>query len=284
MSSPRSAAAAAEETLSARREADDSQPQSQRRLPDGIDNVEEDAGQGDEPEVPKPRGAVGDQLASQAEADVDDEGAAPPSAAKQAGWGTEDVSKSMVQSPTSSPPASVPAFGRRQKGGSVTGGKSSSGRQPADEDGILDIAEIPDVEDEAKEDITLTVAANVHARSQTVQELQELDRRLEGKDGRGASAAAAGRDGGRGGLPAILLNSGEVDVSLLLSALCGVQGVDEGDGVWEFDALFSEVSSEMAAEQDRGGEDEDAEAADDGDKDKPAPVETTSKRPSITAK
>ena len=246
----------------------------------------------------KVRGRVGDSLASEAEAAMGlDE---PPPQPKTAGWGSasattviEDNSKANVQSPSGTQPSQQPAFGRRNAPATATTSTTSTAAaaKPASiagkhdvADEITDITEIPDLEDDGKQDITLTVAANTHARSHTVQALNELDRQLEGKNGLGGSGGA----GGEGGMPALLLNGGEVDVSLLLGVLCGVAGVDEGDGVWEFDALFSEVSSDMYAEMEhQEGEDEGAEEGDGGttaaEKAKAAQA-PSSKRPSITAK
>ena len=243
------------------------------------------------------RGRVGDSLASEAEAAMAFDEPPPPAQPKTAGWGSaatsEDTGKANVQSPSATQPSQQPAFGRRNAatasatvGNAASGAKGGGGMGVGGKhdvtDEITDITEIPDLEDEGKQDITLTVAATTHARSHTVQALNELDRQLEGKAGLGGM----GGEGG-GGMPALLLNGGEVDVSLLLGVLCGVAGVDEGDGVWEFDALFSEVSSDMYAEMEHQDQEDGAEEADGvgaaGDKAKAAQA-VSSKRPSITAK
>ena len=219
----------------------------------------------------------------------------PPPQPKTAGWGSstaaaEDTTKTNVQSPSANQPAGQPAFGRRNAAAAATGSTTTAGSVKVSglaskhdiSDEITDITDIPDLEDEGKQDITLTVAAATHARSHVVQALNELDRQLEGKAGLG------GVGGEGGGMPALLLNGGEVDVSLLLGVLCGVAGVDEGDGVWEFDALFSEVSSDMYAEmehqdQEEGGEDGEGAAAA-TEKAKAATQPASSKRTSISAK
>ena len=253
------------------------------------------------PQAKTARGPVGDSLASEAEAAMGlDE---PPPQPKTAGWGSattavvggEDTTKVAAQSPSATQTSQQPAFGRRYAAPGATASTATTSTaatttpRPATTavgkhdvtDEITDITDIPDLDDEGKQDITLTVAATTHARSHTVQALNELDRQLEGKSGLGGGGE------GSGGMPALLLNGGEVDVSLLLGVLCGVAGVDEGEGVWEFDALFSEVSSDMYAEmehqdQEEGGEDTDAAAAA-AEKAKAAQT-TGSKRPSITAK
>ena len=262
----------------------------------------------------KTRGRAGDSLASEAEAAMGMDEASPRPLPKTAGWGNspaaaaaasssstvtvtaEDNVRTSAQSPSATQPSQQPAFGRRNAaaaGGLATVGAGGSGAKAGGlsergggkhdvTDEITDITEIPDLEDEGKQDITLTVAATTHARSHTVQALNELDRQLEGRGGMG------GGMGGEGGVPALLLNGGEVDVSLLLGVLCGVAGVDEGEAVWEFDALFSEVSSDMYAEMEHqdaedGGEEADATNAA-VEKVKATAQTAGSKRTSLTAK
>ena len=225
-------------------------------------------------DLPSSRGPAGDTLASAAEADVDSD--RPPPQPKTSSWSTstpaEDVSKAGVQSPTSSPPLSQqPPFGRRTHPSKPTPHSA--------DDVITTLEDIPDLEDAGAEDLTLVVADNVKARSHVVQGLSELDRELEGGGvgGRGGEGM-----GGAGGMNVWLMNRGEVDVSLLLAVMGGVKGVDEGDTVWEFDALFSEVSSEMYAEEERDDGDADADA-DDAAKPTSAPA-VAAKRPSLSAK
>jgi len=93
----------------------------------------------------------------------------------------------------------------------------------------MQILEIPELENEAEEDITRQVAAVPKYRSNRVQTIKELDEESQ---------------------IALPTNSDrEIDFSLLTSVLCSLDQVREDDEVWDPDRLLAEVASDLNLEK-----------------------------------
>ncbi|TMW59662.1 hypothetical protein Poli38472_004731 [Pythium oligandrum] len=126
--------------------------------------------------------------------------------------------------------------GRRRKGGdSGTGGSISDSkaknRHFDDDQESTDIVEIPDLEEEEREqDITMQIADAPKNTTRSVQSLKELDRDIKFS------------------LPTTVAFG--VDLSLLTSCLCPEKAVIESDETWNFDGLLNEVSQEMQKDLD----------------------------------
>lgn len=174
----------------------------------------------------------------------------------KSGWGAEAPSSSSgsefstqlegVGSDGSAP--AVPARpSRRQAQASAEFGSGNLSSQPKfNDDVITDIAELPEVEQSttsggvaaAAPVVTSAVDDNTqqteapNVRTNRMQALQELDQEI------GYSSTTSQLDG--------------IDLSLLTSQLLPQDACVEPDVVWEFDQLFTEVSSldEVDAEQD----------------------------------
>jgi len=112
-----------------------------------------------------------------------------------------------------------------------------------DDDEVIPL--IPDLEEEADEDITRQVAAPpvvAQFQPQKVPNLKDLDNELYGTGGKGEQRQVAG---------AGLTSTPEegVDLSILLQALCPQKNLIEDDVVWDHDQLFHEVASYVTKEQ-----------------------------------
>jgi len=94
---------------------------------------------------------------------------------------------------------------------------------------IVDVQEIPDLEEAVQDDITTKVAQAPNIRAARVQALTELDSEIVNS------------------LP--VLPDG-IDLSLLTNALTPVEKVHETDQAWDYDSLFTNVSSEIQTELD----------------------------------
>lgn len=94
------------------------------------------------------------------------------------------------------------------------------------------LLDIPELEEQGKEDLTRVVAAAPKVRGNKVQELAELDEELHFK------------------LPKN--EDREIDLSLLTSVLCSLEQVTEEEVPWTTDQLFTDVASELHSEQERG--------------------------------
>lgn len=132
-------------------------------------------------------------------------------------------------------------FGRRQAGGEAQKGKF-------DDDVVTDITEIPDIEEEAKEDLTNKVAEAPNVRSQKVQALTELDQAIQFT----LPATPAG-----------------IDLSLLISALMPQEKVTEIDQPWDWEQLFQDAITELG-----GTEDEEKEEGEEDDEEKKQQIPT----------
>jgi len=132
-----------------------------------------------------------------------------------------------------------PQFGRRKGGVTPMNGAMGMSSGPTDKfqdiDTIADIADIPDVGDEGGEvdDITTKIADAPNVMTNKVQSMQELDHELMFQ----LPTAADG-----------------VDLTCLTKFLVPQEKVLELDAQWDFDILFTEVSSIMQ-EEDEAAED-----------------------------
>ena len=115
-------------------------------------------------------------------------------------------------------------------------------RHFADEGGVDDIMEIPDLEDEdPEEDITTQVAAAPRNTTKRVQSMRELDKEVATN------------------LPNTMQHG--INLSILTKALCPLAAVDfdpTQEEMWDFDPLLQHVSQALQADLD-AREKEDAE-------------------------
>ncbi|XP_066550452.1 intraflagellar transport protein 43 homolog isoform X6 [Amia ocellicauda] len=151
-------------------------------------------------------------------------------------------STSMGEGPPPKPP-------RRQGGwADETPGSAKSGRRPATEemedrrlrpqtpersDDEGDIPVIPDLEEVQEEDLTMQVAAPPSIQVNRVMTYRDLDNDLMKYS-------------------AFQTLDGEINLKLLTKVLAPEQEVREEDVGWDWDHLFTEVSSELMTEWDQG--------------------------------
>ncbi|KAM3594191.1 uncharacterized protein V6R79_003735 [Siganus canaliculatus] len=162
-------------------------------------------------------------------------------------------SASAGEGPTSKPPLTF----RRQGGWaeeSSGSGSAKSSRRPAAEDledrrlrpqtpqgsdDEGDIPVIPDLEEVQEEDLTMQVAAPPSIQVNRVMTYRDLDNDLKYYS-------------------AFQTLDGEIDLKLLTKVLAPEQEVREDDVSWDWDHLFTEVSSELLMEWDQGESEEQA--------------------------
>jgi hypothetical protein len=211
----------------------------------------------DEPEPQQPQGedtgAGADDIAQVddgmqrrkriVEAEVDDGAslgsgdgeAAPPPQAKGSGWGEDTQVPVTEQQLVSAEDAAIQGQQeekQRRVRGNGAGGAAQKDRYEVDT--VANMDQIADLEDEGQEDLTAKVAEAPHAHGQRVQTLDELDQAVF------ANYSSSG-DG--------------IDLSLLMRVLAPREKVDvarEPDTIWEYDQLFTQVSSDMQLEMDEG--------------------------------
>ncbi|XP_016388570.1 intraflagellar transport protein 43 homolog [Sinocyclocheilus rhinocerous] len=144
-----------------------------------------------------------------------------------------------------------PKPARRQGGWaeeSTGTGSAKSGRRPAAEeledrrlrpqtpegsDNESDIPVIPDLEEVQEEDLTMQIAAPPSIQVNRVMTYRDLDNDLMKYS-------------------AFQTLDGEIDLKLLTKVLAPEQEVREEDVGWDWDHLFTEVSSELQTEWDQG--------------------------------
>ncbi|XP_067310843.1 intraflagellar transport protein 43 homolog isoform X2 [Pseudorasbora parva] len=161
-------------------------------------------------------------------------------------------SSSSVSSAAEGPP---PKPARRQGGWaeeSTGSGSAKSGRRLAAEeledqrlrpqtpersDSDSDIPVIPDLEEVQEEDLTMQIAAPPSIQVNRVMTYRDLDNDLMKYS-------------------AFQTLDGEIDLKLLTKVLAPEQEVREEDVGWDWDHLFTEVSSELQTEWDQGERDE----------------------------
>ncbi|KAM6913044.1 intraflagellar transport protein 43 homolog isoform 2-T2 [Xenentodon cancila] len=107
--------------------------------------------------------------------------------------------------------------------------------QGSDDEG--DIPVIPDLEEVLEEDLTMQVAVPPSIRVNRVMTYRDLDNDLKHYS-------------------AFQTLDGEIDLKLLTKVLAPEQEVKEEDVSWDWDHLFTEVSSELQLEWDQGENEE----------------------------
>mmetsp|Transcript_24236 Transcript_24236/g.52967 ORF Transcript_24236/g.52967 Transcript_24236/m.52967 type:complete len:260 (-) Transcript_24236:603-1382(-) len=93
------------------------------------------------------------------------------------------------------------------------------------------ILDIPELEEEGKEDLTRVVAEAPKVRSNKVQGMEELDEDMQFR------------------LPST--DDRDIDLSLLTAVLCSSEQVNEPDEAWDPDMLFTNVASELNQEKEK---------------------------------
>ncbi|GFH16308.1 intraflagellar transport protein 43, partial [Haematococcus lacustris] len=97
---------------------------------------------------------------------------------------------------------------------------------------VADIMDIPELEEEGKEDLTRVVAEAPRVRTNKVQGIEELE-----EEGHFNLPGNTDRD---------------VDLTMLTSVLCSSEQVHEPDEVWDPDMLLAGVASELNREKEKG--------------------------------
>mmetsp|Transcript_95506 Transcript_95506/g.255375 ORF Transcript_95506/g.255375 Transcript_95506/m.255375 type:complete len:175 (+) Transcript_95506:96-620(+) len=108
-----------------------------------------------------------------------------------------------------------------------------------DEDDAQDVV-IPELDDNANEDITNQVAQPAYVRGSVVRPPTDLDSGMR-------SQLHVGEDG--------------VDLSILTQALCADHQVKEDDVEWHYETIFTEVAHEITAEMEQAEENAQASPA-----------------------
>eukprot|EP00746_Dinoflagellata_sp_MGD_P167223 gnl/MRDRNA2_/MRDRNA2_97675_c0_seq1.p1 gnl/MRDRNA2_/MRDRNA2_97675_c0~~gnl/MRDRNA2_/MRDRNA2_97675_c0_seq1.p1 ORF type:complete len:218 (-),score=57.70 gnl/MRDRNA2_/MRDRNA2_97675_c0_seq1:65-718(-) len=140
-----------------------------------------------------------------------------------AGWGFGDTSNTT----------SAPAGGGGGESTSATPMESAADKKKSHFDGDDDVIPvIPDLEEEAEEDITRQVAAPPIAYSQNVRSIREMDSAISS---RGLSQLPTTPEEG-------------VDLAILTQCLCAEHQVFEEDSQWDHELIFQEVASDINAE------------------------------------
>ncbi|XP_042357246.1 intraflagellar transport protein 43 homolog isoform X1 [Plectropomus leopardus] len=159
-------------------------------------------------------------------AEEDDEGPPPKPARRQGGWAEESSGSGSAKS--SRRPAAEDLEDRRLRPQTPQG---------SDDEG--DIPVIPDLEEVQEEDLTMQVAAPPSIQVNRVMTYRDLDNDLKYYS-------------------AFQTLDGEIDLKLLTKVLAPEQEVKEDDVSWDWDHLFTEVSSELLMEWDQGESEEPA--------------------------
>jgi len=179
----------------------------------------------------------------------EDETEGPPQP-RQMGWGSEATEDSDIFA--NKEREGAPRAGRRAGGGGGNSGdpEMTSMRRRHDEV-TTEVMDIPDLDGDPQldddEDFQRQVAAPPKARANRVQSIRELDSTVQFQ------------------LP--MSKDNEIDLSLLIGALCPVDKVKEEDTLWEPEQLLSEVAFEIQQEREQmeEKEEEDGEGADAAD-------------------
>ncbi|XP_044021776.1 intraflagellar transport protein 43 homolog isoform X1 [Siniperca chuatsi] len=160
------------------------------------------------------------------ESQDDDEGPPPKPARRQGGWAEESSGSGSAKS--SRRPAAEDLEDRRLRPQTPQG---------SDDEG--DIPVIPDLEEVQEEDLTMQIAAPPSIQVNRVMTYRDLDNDLKYYS-------------------AFQTLDGEIDLKLLTKVLAPEQEVKEDDVSWDWDHLFTEVSSELLMEWDQGESEEQA--------------------------
>eukprot|EP00931_Biecheleriopsis_adriatica_P088217 TRINITY_DN62589_c0_g1_i1.p1 TRINITY_DN62589_c0_g1~~TRINITY_DN62589_c0_g1_i1.p1 ORF type:complete len:179 (-),score=46.33 TRINITY_DN62589_c0_g1_i1:77-613(-) len=139
-----------------------------------------------------------------------------PRGAVTGGWGFEDAEGGTSSGPRMSAEPPSPQAGNNRRG-------------HFDDDGDDAVPTIPDLEEEAEEDITRQVAAPPTAATSLAQPVRSV-RELEGAlNSRGTQLPTTPEDG--------------VDLAPLMQCLCSDRQVFEQDSTWDHELIFQEVAS-----------------------------------------
>ncbi|KAK9533589.1 hypothetical protein VZT92_008698 [Zoarces viviparus] len=152
------------------------------------------------------------------------EGPPPKPARRQGGWAEESSASGSAKS--SRRPAAEDLEDRRLRPQTPQG---------SDDDG--DIPVIPDLDEVQEEDLTMQVAAPPSIQVNRVMTYRDLDNDLKYYS-------------------AFQTLDGAIDLKLLTKVLAPEQEVKEDDVNWDWDHLFTEVSSELLMEWDQGESEE----------------------------
>uniref|UniRef100_A0A3Q0RIZ9 Intraflagellar transport 43 n=1 Tax=Amphilophus citrinellus TaxID=61819 RepID=A0A3Q0RIZ9_AMPCI len=151
------------------------------------------------------------------------------------------IRKSSTSASAGEGPPPKPA--RRQGGWAEdSSGSGSANRRlrpqtPKGSDDEGDIPTIPDLDEVQEEDLTMQIAAPPSVQVNRVITYRDLDNDLKNYS-------------------AFQTLDGEIDLKLLTKVLAPEQEVREDDVSWEWDHLFTEVSSELLMEWDQGESEE----------------------------
>uniref|UniRef100_A0A3B4H0C8 Intraflagellar transport 43 n=1 Tax=Pundamilia nyererei TaxID=303518 RepID=A0A3B4H0C8_9CICH len=154
---------------------------------------------------------------------------------------TRHIRKSSTSASAGEGPPPKPA--RRQGGWAEdSSGSGSANRRlrpqtPQGSDDEGDIPTIPDLDEVQEEDLTMQIAAPPCVQVNRVMTYRDLDNDLKNYS-------------------AFQTLDGEIDLKLLTKVLAPEQEVREDDVSWEWDHLFTEVSSELLMEWDQGESEE----------------------------
>ncbi|XP_047466478.1 intraflagellar transport protein 43 homolog isoform X1 [Mugil cephalus] len=154
----------------------------------------------------------------------EDEGPPPKPARRQGGWAEESSGSGSAKS--SRRPATEDLEDRRLRPQTPQG---------SDDEG--DIPVIPDLDEVQEEDLTMQIAAPPSIQVNRVMTYRDLDNDLKYYS-------------------AFQTLDGEIDLKLLTKVLAPEQEVKEDDVGWDWDHLFTEVSSELLMEWDQGESEE----------------------------
>ncbi|XP_065822728.1 intraflagellar transport protein 43 homolog isoform X1 [Labrus bergylta] len=160
------------------------------------------------------------------ESQDDNEGPPPKPARRQGGWAEESSGSGSAKS--SRRPAAEDLEDRRLRPQTPQG---------SDDEG--DIPVIPDLDEVQEEDLTMQIAAPPVVQVNRVMTYRDLDNDLKYYS-------------------AFQTLDGEIDLKLLTKVLAPEQEVKEDDVRWDWDHLFTEVSSELLMEWDQGENEEQA--------------------------
>ncbi|XP_022606768.1 intraflagellar transport protein 43 homolog isoform X1 [Seriola dumerili] len=156
----------------------------------------------------------------------EDEPPPPKPARRQGGWAEESSGSGSAKS--SRRPAAEDLEDRRLRPQTPKG---------SDDEG--DIPVIPDLEEVQEEDLTMQIAVPPSIQVNRVMTYRDLDNDLKYYS-------------------AFQTLDGEIDLKLLTKVLAPEQEVKEDDVSWDWDHLFTEVSSELLMEWDQGESEEQA--------------------------
>ncbi|KAF7704614.1 intraflagellar transport protein 43 homolog isoform X2 [Silurus meridionalis] len=152
------------------------------------------------------------------------EGPPPKPPRRQGGWAEESTGTGSAKA------------GRRQ-GAEEVEDRRLRPQTPKGSDDESDIPVIPDLDEVQEEDLTMQVAAPPSIQVNRVMTYRDLDNDLMKYS-------------------AFQTLDGEIDLKLLTKVLAPEQEVREEDVGWDWDHLFTEVSSELQTEWDQGEREE----------------------------